>query len=84
MPRVLATPQPVCHLIAFGDSSLDFTLRFWISDPIDGVTNVRGMVMLALWDSFKREGIDIPFPVRDMQISKPVRVVIGDQQPGPG
>ena len=31
-----------CHLKAFGDSSLDFTLRFWIRDPVDGVTNVRG------------------------------------------
>jgi small-conductance mechanosensitive channel len=83
VPRVLAKPEPVCHLLAFGDSSLNFTLRFWICDPIDGLTNVRGMVMLALWDAFKREGIDIPFPVRDLQISKPVRVVV-DQQPSPG
>jgi small-conductance mechanosensitive channel len=82
-PRVLAMPQPVCHLVAFGDSSLNFSLRFWISDPTDGITNVRGMVMLALWDAFKREGIDIPFPVRDLQISKPVHVVV-DQQPSPG
>jgi small-conductance mechanosensitive channel len=40
--RVLISPAPVCHLKAFGDSSLDFTLRFWIRDPVDGVTNVRG------------------------------------------
>jgi len=34
--RVLVSPSPVCHLKAFGDSSLDFTLRFWIRDPVDG------------------------------------------------
>jgi small-conductance mechanosensitive channel len=84
VPRVLASPEPVCHLIEFGDSALNFTLRFWISDPIDGVTNVRGTVMLALWDSFKREGIEIPYPVRDMQITRPVRVLLGGEQQSPG
>jgi small-conductance mechanosensitive channel len=59
-------PAPVCHLKGFGDSSLDFTLRFWIRDPVDGTTNVRGKVLLALWDIFKREGIEIPFPQRDV------------------
>ena len=65
--RVLVSPQPVCHLKAFGDSSLNFLLRFWIRDPVDGITNVRGQVLLALWDAFKREGIEIPFPVRDVR-----------------
>ena len=69
VPRVLISPAPVCHLKAFGDSSLDFTLRFWIRDPVDGVTNVRGQVLLALWDAFKREGIEIPYPVRDVRIT---------------
>jgi small-conductance mechanosensitive channel len=66
--RVLVTPAPVCHLKGFGDSSLDFTLRFWIRDPVDGTTNVRGKVLLALWDLFKREGIEIPFPQRDVHL----------------
>jgi small-conductance mechanosensitive channel len=69
--RVLVVPPPVCHLKAFGDSSLNFVLRFWIRDPVDGITNVRGRVLLALWDTFKREGVDIPYPVRDVRISQP-------------
>jgi small-conductance mechanosensitive channel len=69
--RVLVAPVPVCHLKAFGDSSLNFILRFWIRDPVDGITNVRGKVLLALWDTFKREGIEIPYPVRDVRISQP-------------
>jgi small-conductance mechanosensitive channel len=74
--RVLATPQPVCHLKAFGDSSLDFILRFWIRDPIEGLTNVRGQVLLALWDILKHEGIEIPFPQRDLNPRGPFKVVM--------
>jgi small-conductance mechanosensitive channel len=68
VPRVLQTPEPVCHLVAFGESSLDFCLRFWISDPANGITNVRGLVMLKLWDALKREGVEIPYPVRDLRM----------------
>ena len=72
--RVLVAPSPVCHLTAFGDFSLDFKLRFWIRDPVDGLSNVRGKVLLALWDAFQREGIEIPYPVRDVRISRPAAV----------
>jgi small-conductance mechanosensitive channel len=72
--RVLKEPRPVCHLVGFGDSSIDFKLRIWIRDPIDGVTNVRGQVMLALWDSLKRGGVQIPFPQRDLNMRTPVQV----------
>ena len=76
IPRILPSPRPVCHLKAFGNSSVDFILRFWIRDPVDGLTNVRGLVMLALWDAFKREGIEIPFPQRDLNPRGPFHVVV--------
>jgi small-conductance mechanosensitive channel len=68
VPRVMSDPEPVCWFEAFGESSLDFSLRYWIADPDNGIINVRAPVMLALWDAFKREGIDIPFPVRDVRM----------------
>jgi small-conductance mechanosensitive channel len=74
--RVLPAPPPVCHLKGFGNSSLDFILRFWIRDPVDGLTNVRGKVLLALWDVLKREGIEIPFPQRDVNPRGPFHVVV--------
>ena len=40
--RVVSERMPVCHLTAFGDSSLDFVLRFWIRDPSGGVANHQG------------------------------------------
>jgi small-conductance mechanosensitive channel len=75
-PRVLKEPNPSCHFRDFGESSLDFVMRFWIRDPREGLGTVRSTVMLALWDAFKREGIEFPFPQRDLNVSKPVRVVV--------
>lgn len=66
--RVLKFRAPVCHIVGFGDSSVDYILRFWIQDPSDGLTNVRGAVFLALWDAFAAEGISIPFPQREVRI----------------
>ena len=39
--RILKSPAPVCFITAFGDSSVDFQLRFWLCDPQNGITNVR-------------------------------------------
>lgn len=74
--RALKTPEPVCNFKAFGDSSLDFTLSFWIKDPKTGTANVRSCALLALWDIFKREGIEIPFPQRDINMRTPVKIVM--------
>jgi small-conductance mechanosensitive channel len=67
--RVLGPPKtPVCHIVGFGDSSVDYILRFWIRDPTAGLTNIRGNVYLALWDTFKANGISIPFPQREVRL----------------
>ena len=66
--RVLANPAPVCHLVEFGDNSLDLDLRFWIRDPQNGIANVSSAVRLAVWDQFGENGIGIPFPQRDVRI----------------
>ncbi|MEQ9241537.1 mechanosensitive ion channel family protein [Roseovarius indicus] len=66
--RVLSFKKPVCHIVGFGDSSVDYILRFWISDPTGGLTNIRGNVYLALWDAFKENGISIPFPQREVRL----------------
>ena len=64
--RVVSERRPVCWLTGFGESSLDFVLRFWITDPQQGLTNVRGKVLLALWDAFKEHGVEIPYPHREI------------------
>lgn len=66
--RVLSDPPTVCHIVGFGDSSVDYILRFWISDPTKGLTNIRGDVYLALWDAFKTHSLSIPFPQREVRM----------------
>ncbi len=66
--RVLSFRPPVCHITGFGDSSVDYIIRFWIRDPTAGLTNIRGEVYLALWDSFKENNISIPFPQREVKV----------------
>jgi small-conductance mechanosensitive channel len=75
--RVLTHKAPVCHIVGFGDSSVDYILRFWIRDPTQGLTNIRGNVYLALWDAFRANGISIPFPQREVRMLK-------DEEPSPG
>jgi small-conductance mechanosensitive channel len=52
-------------------------VRFWIRDPQKGLTNIRGQVLLALWDSFKEHEINIPFPHREIIMRTPVEVTAG-------
>ncbi len=66
--RVLSNRPTVCHIVGFGDSSVDYLLRFWIRDPTGGLTNIRGNVYLALWDAFKEHDISIPFPQREVKL----------------
>ncbi|MEI4262621.1 mechanosensitive ion channel family protein [Roseovarius sp. D0-M9] len=76
VPRVLSMKAPVCHIVGFGDSSVDYILRFWIRDPTQGLTNIRGNVYLALWDAFQANGISIPFPQREVRM-------LGDDEKAP-
>ena len=75
MERVSNARKPVCWMTEFGDSSLNFKTRFWISDPQNGLTNIRGQVLLALWDVFKENDIGIPFPHREIIMRTPVDIV---------
>lgn len=72
--RVIKSQPPVCHITEFGDSSINYVLRFWIIDPDKGTLNVRGDVFLALWDALKEAGIEIPFPHRELLVNSPVEV----------
>ena len=66
--RVVESPAPRCNLMGFGDSSVDLELRFWIEDPHNGVGRVQSEVLLKVWDAFHENGIEFPFPQRDVHI----------------
>jgi len=66
--RIIQNPQPICLLVAFGNSSVDLELRAWINDPVNGVKNVKSEILLKIWDAFREQGITIPYPQRDIHI----------------
>jgi small-conductance mechanosensitive channel len=66
-PRAIKGKPPNCILTEFAEAGMKFSLTFWIADP-DGMDNVKSDVMLALWDAFKREGIRVPYPVRELRV----------------
>jgi MscS family membrane protein len=66
-PEVCKAPAPRVRFRAFGDSSLDHELLCWVDKPV-----LRGRVThllnTAVYKRFIKEGIDIPFPQRDVYI----------------
>jgi small-conductance mechanosensitive channel len=77
-PRATKGKTPNCLLTEFAEAGMKFSLTFWIADP-DGMDSVKSEVMLALWDAFKREGIRVPYPVREIRVrggALPVETVV--------
>ena len=66
--RVLQEPAPVSRLMHFSDSGIELELRFWISDPQEGVNNVRSEVNRAIWRLFKQHKITIPVAQREIVV----------------
>ncbi len=64
--RVLKDPAPVSRLMHFSDSGIELELRFWISDPQEGVNNVRSEVNRAIWRLFKENKLTIPTAQREI------------------
>lgn len=75
-PRVLADPPPAVWITRFGDRAIDHELRVWINDPEGGLGNVQGELYLRIWDDFRQNGIDFPFPRYDVTMLNPKPDVI--------
>jgi potassium efflux system protein len=63
---VSSFPAPVALFTGFGESSLDFAVRFWTDSP--EFPQVRSEVALAIHDALKQAGFQIPFPQRDVHL----------------
>lgn len=65
--KVLSEPAPWALFTEFGDSSLNFELRFWVLQFDDGM-QVASDVTVALNRALADAGIAIPFPQRDLHL----------------
>jgi potassium efflux system protein len=64
-PRVLADPAPRALLLNYGDSAIEYGLRYWIAEPMSSThSSVASEVRRRIWHVFAENGIEIPFPQR--------------------
>ena len=69
-PKTAKEPEPLCFLREFADSSVNFLLLFWINDVIDGRYGPQSDVLFSIWEKFKENNIEIPYPQRDIHIKE--------------
>jgi small-conductance mechanosensitive channel len=70
-PEILRDPEPDVHLREFGDSSWNMRLRVWIDDPKRHPV-VRSDINCAIIRKFRENGVEIPFPQRDLHLRSPL------------
>jgi small-conductance mechanosensitive channel len=67
VPKVLRNPEPHVEFLRFGPSSLDFEMRFYLSDLSDGM-DIRNSLRIQILKRFREEGISIPYPHQELHI----------------
>jgi small-conductance mechanosensitive channel len=70
-PLVLKNPEPFVAFAGFGDSSLNFEIRVFLADILNGST-VQNDIRFAIVDLFDREHIVIPLAQREILVRRDV------------
>jgi small-conductance mechanosensitive channel len=81
-PEVQRYPEPYIIFQQFGASSLDFELRCYVKDT-DFVMTCKSDLNFAIDKAFREQGIEIPFPQRDLHLREksPLHATLTDGQP---
>lgn len=64
---IMKNPNPMVLMQNFGDNSVDFRVLFWV-ESIDFWIETRAEVMTGIFESFNENGVEIPFPQRDLYL----------------
>ena len=67
-PRVQASPEPSVWIKSLGDNGIELELTTWIRDAEEGQGSLRSAIFCAVLHAFRHEGIEIPYPQRDIRI----------------
>jgi small-conductance mechanosensitive channel len=69
--NVLKVPKPDVLHLGFGDSAWDMRLRCWVANP-KGRPLITSEINCAIVRKFRENGIEIPFPQRDLHVKSAV------------
>ncbi len=76
--EVMAAPAPEVFLMRFGENSMEFELLVWIREP-KLYPKIRSDLNFAIATAFRKVGIEIPFPQRDIHLPQgPLPVTLSD------
>lgn len=64
VPDVMSHPAPEVHLVGYEDFGISYALKFWITD-FARKFQIMAVVGKNIWYRFKRQGIEIPVPLKD-------------------
>lgn len=64
---LLKKPEPEVRFLEFGNSSLNMELLVWTVDPANHFL-LRSRLNFAIDAAFRREGVEVPFPQRDVHV----------------
>ncbi|MEW5771486.1 MAG: mechanosensitive ion channel domain-containing protein [Pseudomonadota bacterium] len=79
-PRVMPEHEPKVRLVGFGENGIDLKLVVWIRDPEEGQVALVSDINWAIWDAFRGEGIEIPYPQRVVYIRQDAQAAVTKAQ----
>jgi small-conductance mechanosensitive channel len=53
---------------AFAESGIDLQLSVWVADPEEGSAKLQSEIYYEIWQRFKANNIQIPYPQRDVRL----------------
>ncbi len=69
---VMPVPAPRAVLKDFGDSAVHYEVSFWVAKE-EHLMDAADAVRTAIWYEAQKNGLKMPFPVRTIQIERPLR-----------
>jgi small-conductance mechanosensitive channel/CRP-like cAMP-binding protein len=66
VPDVLTDPAPVLRVAKHGENAIEYEVKIWLSD-LARIPDIKSECRAQIWYHFRREGIKIPYPVRELR-----------------
>jgi small-conductance mechanosensitive channel/CRP-like cAMP-binding protein len=68
-PEIAKEPAPQIWVVDYGDFAVKYRIRFWMVD-YSRQDQVRDEIMTSLWYALRRTGIEIPYPIRTVEVKR--------------
>jgi small-conductance mechanosensitive channel len=75
--RVKEDPSPYVRFRSLVDNAVDLKLRVWVEDPENGTSGIQSDIIVEAWKAFRKHGIRIPYPPREIYSKHPSSLLEG-------